>query len=79
VLGLCIYLSSELKQFVAPPSLSVREYYGEKVHSSGFMSSPVNGSWTVLFTVKPHFWFRMGKGDGVGAVLSDPELYLHCY
>lgn len=44
VLAFCIYLSSELKQFIAPPSLCVLEYYGEKVRSFGFVSYPVNGS-----------------------------------
>lgn len=47
---------------------------GEKIRVLSFVSYPVNGSWTVLLTVKPHFQFRVGKRD-VHAVLSDPELH----
>lgn len=59
---------------VAPASLYVLEYYGGKVRVFSFVSYPVNGSWTVLLTVKPHFQFRVGRRD-VHAVLSEPELH----
>lgn len=72
-------MSSELKQPVASTSLYVLEYYGEKMHSFFFMSYPVNGSWTIRLIVKLHFQFRVGKGEDIGAVLSDPELYPSCY
>lgn len=52
---------------------------GEKKYSFGFVSYLVNGSWSVLLTARPHFQFRVGKGENVGAVLSDPDLYPSCY
>lgn len=60
-------------------SSHVAECYGREIHTFGFVTHPVYGSWKVLLGVRPYFQFRIRKGEDFGAVLRDPELYPSCY